>query len=63
MGFDSDMNLTHLATLISKDWNNAKVENVVVDSEFGCISATVNGRKNCDCGFIETYEKRINLGE
>jgi hypothetical protein len=53
-----------IAVLIARDYRNgALVENVVVDDEFGCVTATINGRKNCDCGFIEKYERRILLGE
>ena len=41
---------------ISKIWNSAKVENVIIDDEFGNVTATINGKKNIDCGFIEDYK-------
>lgn len=42
---------------VSKRFNGAKVENVIIDEEFGNVTATVNGMKNVDCGFIEDYEE------
>jgi hypothetical protein len=38
---------------ISKIWNGAEVDNVQVDAEFGNVTATVDGVRNMDCGFIE----------
>lgn len=40
---------------ISKLFNGAVVTDVQVDPEFGNVTATVNGRKNVDCGFIEDF--------
>jgi hypothetical protein len=40
---------------ISNKFNGAKVGDVVVDKEFGNVTATVNGKKNTCCGFIEDY--------
>jgi len=44
-----------LNKLISKAWNNAIVEDIIIDDEFGNVTATINGNKNIDCGFIEDY--------
>lgn len=41
---------------VSKRFNGAKVENIIIDEEFGNVTATVNGKKNIDCGFVEDYE-------
>jgi len=41
---------------ISKAFNGANVSNVVVDEEFGNVTATVDNIKNIDCGFIEDYK-------
>lgn len=40
---------------ISKLFNGAVVTDGHIDEEFGNVTATVNGRKNVDCGFIEDF--------
>jgi len=47
--------MTNLEKQISDIWHGAKVENVVIDEEFGCVTATVSGRTYTDCGWIEDY--------
>ena len=47
--------MTNLEKQISHIWHNAKVENVVIDEEFGNVTATVNGMTYTDCGFLEDY--------
>lgn len=44
-----------LSQMISKLFNGAVVTEVYVDAEFGNVTATVAGRKNVDCGFIEDF--------
>jgi len=44
-----------LTQKISKLFNGAVVSDVVIDIEFGNVTATVNGRSNVDCGFIEDF--------
>jgi hypothetical protein len=41
---------------ISIIFNGSEVSNVVVDEEFGNVTATVDGRTNTDCGFIEEFK-------
>ncbi|WP_166895690.1 hypothetical protein [Massilia sp. CCM 8734] len=41
---------------IEKMFNGATVSDVVVDPEFGNVTATVNGKKNVDCGFAEDFD-------
>ena len=57
------MNKQSLAAQISKMFNGATVTDVQVDSEFGNVTATVNGKKNVDCGFIEDYNKWTFVGQ
>jgi len=45
-----------ISKMISDSFNGAKVEDVVIDSEFGNVTATVNDQKGVDCGFIEDYK-------
>lgn len=40
---------------ISKLFNSAVVTDAQVDIEFGNVTATVDGKKNVDCGFIEDF--------
>ncbi len=42
---------------ISKRFCCAKVSDVTIDEEFGNVTATVNGVKNVDAGFIEDYKE------
>lgn len=49
------MTTEQLAEIISKQWNGAIVTDVVIDEEFGGVTATIDGSKCCDCGFIEDY--------
>lgn len=49
-----------LKEAISRAWNNAIVEDIIIDDEFGNVTATINGNKNIDCGFIEDYK---NIGK
>lgn len=44
-----------LMPAISAIFRGASVENVVVDAEFGNVTATVNGLENVDCGFVEDF--------
>ena len=44
-----------LAEQISIRFNDADVSDVVIDSEFGNVTATVGEQKGVDCGFVETY--------
>jgi molybdopterin-binding protein len=41
---------------IEKMFKGAAVSDVAIDTEFGNVTATVNGKKNVDCGFIEDFE-------
>lgn len=52
-------NIKHIEKATRYTFNNASVETVFIDEEFGCVTATVDGRKNTDCGFIEDIEKTI----
>lgn len=45
-----------LIPLISKRFNGQTVSDVIVDDEHGNVSATVDGKKGIDAGFIEDYE-------
>lgn len=40
---------------VSKIFNGAIVSDVRVDLEFGNVTATVNGMRNVDAGFIEQF--------
>ncbi|MCX8796137.1 hypothetical protein [Vibrio parahaemolyticus] len=51
------MNEQLLIDYISKKFNGASVSNVIIDDEFGNITATVDGKTFTDCGFIEEFEK------
>ncbi len=51
------MNEQLLTDLISKKFNGASVAKVVIDDEFGNVTATVDGKVFTDCGFIEDFEK------
>lgn len=42
---------------ISKRFKGAEVSNVVIDDEFGNVTATVDGRTYTDCGFITDYQQ------
>lgn len=48
--------MTNLEIKIAKRFNGAKVEGVIIDEEFGNVTATVNGKTNTDCGFTEDYK-------
>jgi len=48
--------MKNLKEKISKRFRGAKVENVIIDEEFGNVTATIDGKKNIDCGFIEDYK-------
>lgn len=48
--------MKNLEQKISKRFKGEKVEDIIIDDEFGNVTATVNGVKNTDCGFIEDYE-------
>ena len=42
---------------ISKAYNNRKVSYVVIDEEFGNITADIEGiGRRIDCGFVEDYK-------
>ena len=49
------MTKQYLIEKISKRFCGAKVSNVKIDEEFGNVTATINGVKNVDAGFIEEY--------
>lgn len=51
------MNEQLLIDYISKKFNGASVAKVVIDDEFGNVTATVDGNAFTDCGFIEDFEK------
>ncbi|AKO78221.1 hypothetical protein EN12_24325 [Vibrio cholerae] len=51
------MNKQRLIDYISKKFNGASVAQVVIDDEFGNVTATVDGKTFTDCGFIEEFEK------
>ena len=53
------MNTTEITEQIAKIFNGATVTDVKVDSEFGNVTATVNGKINVDCGFIEDYNDQV----
>ena len=40
---------------IKSQWNTESVSNVVIDVEFGNVTATIDGTTFCDCGWIEDY--------
>jgi hypothetical protein len=44
---------------ISIIFNGSEVVNVIIDSEFGCVTATVDGVKNVNCGYIEDYKSQV----
>jgi hypothetical protein len=46
---------------IKKIFNGATVSEVVVDAEFGNVTATVNGKHNVDCGFVEDFGASIEV--
>jgi len=41
---------------IAITFNGATVRDVVVDEEFGNVTATVDDRNNVECGFIEDFK-------
>jgi len=47
--------MTSLEQKISKVFNGAGVTDVIIDDEFNCVTATVDGRTNTDCGWLEDY--------
>jgi len=49
------LKLNRIAEQISTIFNGLPVKKVIVDDEFGCVTATVDGAKNVDCGWIEDY--------
>lgn len=49
--------MTNMESKISKIFKGATVENIIIDDEFGNVTATVNGKKNTDCGFTEDYQE------
>ena len=51
--------MKNLKEKISKKFKGAKIKDIIIDNEFGNVTATVNGIKNTDCGFIEDYEGDI----
>jgi hypothetical protein len=48
--------IVKIQQMISKVWNGAKVENVIIDKEFDAVTATINGKINIDCGWLEDYK-------
>ena len=47
--------LRDIAQKISQAWNGATVTDVSIDTEFGGVTATVDGSTCVSCGFIEDY--------
>jgi hypothetical protein len=41
---------------ISKLFNGATVSDIIINDEFGCVTATINGVTNMDCGWVEDYK-------
>ena len=55
-GNKSEVENAELETQIKASWIGREVSNVVIDSEFGTITATVRGLgKNINCGYVEDY--------
>lgn len=46
----------NIETEISLRFNGSAVKDVLIDGEFGNVTATIDGAKNIDCGFIEDYK-------
>lgn len=44
-----------LRCAIAKQWNGARIGEVTIDNEFGNVTATIDGKTNMECGFIEDY--------
>lgn len=48
--------MTELNKKISKQFDDLfEVKDVIIDEEFGNVTATIGTHKNVDCGFIEDY--------
>lgn len=56
MSINTDSDLEKIAKAISVTFHSAKVSNVVIDDEFGNVTATVDGVTYVDCGYIEDYK-------
>jgi len=54
-------NHSELSQLIAKRFKTSNVKDVVVDAEFGCVTATIDERKNVDAGFYEEYAVPVTL--
>lgn len=54
--YQEHVRLQALIPLVSDRFNGASVSDVRIDAEFGNVTATVNGLKNIDAGFVEDYE-------
>ena len=52
---DNDVKIANQIRKMFRCKNASEVSNVVVDDVFGNVTATVRGRKNIACGFIEEY--------
>lgn len=46
-----------LEKLLKHQWNTDDVKDIAIDEEFGCVTATIDGHKNVDCGWIDELEK------
>jgi len=40
---------------LAKRFNGSEVKKVIIDDEFACVTATVDGVTNVDCGHLEDY--------
>jgi len=52
---DQFLKLNRIAEQITKKFNGSPVDNVLIDDEFGNVTATVDGVTNVDCGWLEEY--------
>lgn len=50
------MDTEKLINQISWRFNGSIVTDPIIDLEFGNVTATVDGRTNTDCGFIEDFQ-------
>jgi hypothetical protein len=46
---------TEIRKMVSKRFLDSEVTNIVIDDEFGCVTATIDGVTNVGCGYLEDY--------
>lgn len=57
---EAQNNIEIIRQQISKIYKGGCVTNVVIDEELGNVVATINGKKNIDCGWVEDYTSWID---